>query len=100
MTDASPDAPAMDREALQQAQRLLDAALREPSVPAKLAHQAHQALQREQHRLRGAGLACQHLDATRLACAQLAAGLGPGRLKLAACRQILQAHLAGHGGAG
>lgn len=83
----------MDRAALERARRLLGAALHEAPVPARLALHAQQALRREQQRLRAAGLTHAHLDAAGVACAQLAEGLTPGRVKLSACVQILGAHV-------
>ena len=85
---------AMDRDALARARALLDAALRDNPVPPRPARQALRALHREQRRPRHAGRAHAHLNAARMACAQLAGGLAPGRLKLTACLQILRAHLA------
>lgn len=84
----------MDRDALGRASALLDAALHDNAVPPQPARQALRALHREQRRLRHAGRAHAHLNAARMACAQLAGGLAPGRLKLSACLQILHAHLA------
>lgn len=98
LPDAAP--VAMDRDALAHARALLDAALHENPVPPQPARQALRALHREQRRLRHAGRAHAHLNAARMACAQLAGGLAPGRLKLSACLQILRAHLAQDGGAG
>lgn len=83
----------MDRRGLDQARSVLAAALHDAEVPRRLADQAQQTVRLEQRRLREAGLAHVHLGAARVACAQLAAGLAPGRVKLVACLQILGAHL-------
>ena len=84
----------MDRAALLDALDLLERALqRQQAAPAR-ARRAQRALRREQLRLRCAGLAHGHLDSARLSCAQLADGLAPQDLRLAACRHILHAHLA------
>ena len=86
----------MDREALARARDLLHAALRDIEVEPRHARHAQSALRREQGRLRGHGMDYVHLNAARVACAQLAAGLAPGRLKLSACLQILAFHMS-HG---
>ena len=83
----------MDREALARARDLLQAALRDLEVEPRHARHAQFALRREQGRLRGRGMDYVHLNAARVACAQLAAGLAPGRLKLSACLQILASHM-------
>lgn len=94
MAERRQAARTIDRTALLDALGLLERALqRQPAAPAR-ARRAQRALCREQLRLRGAGLAHSHLDAARLSCAQLAAGLAPQGLRLEACRHILHAHLA------
>ena len=93
MAEALLAATSMQHDALRDALRLLDAAGRgTPANPAR-AHRAQQAVVQESRRLRAAGLGHVHLDAVALACAQLACGLSPGQVKLAACAHLLEAHL-------
>ncbi len=93
MAEEPPADESVARYALRDALQLLDAAWR--GTPASLvrAHRAQEALLQEGRRLRAAAQAHVHLDAVALACAQLAEGLSPGPIKLAACTQILGAHL-------
>ena len=97
MAEALLQATSMRHDALRDALRLLGAAQRgAPADPLRARH-AQRAVLQESGRLRAAGQAHVHLDAVALACAQLAAGLSPGQVKLAACAHILEAHLPGTG---
>ena len=93
MAEEPPADESLRHEGLHDALRLLEAAWRgAPASPAR-ARRAQQAVLQESGRLRTAGMDHVHLDAVALACAQLAEGLSPGRVKLAACAHILEAQL-------